>query len=311
MNPQPFILAAIVFVLTTADAFADKHTEEESINILGQKRTYRIHVPPSLPKKTPVPLVFSFHGGGGNAEQAEKFTRFDPLSDRDGFIVVYPDALNKNWNDGRNAQNIQSQREKVDDVGFISALLARLTREYNIDPKRVYATGPSNGGIFSNRIGAELSDRFAAIAPVIGGMARPVAENFRPTDPVSVLIINGTDDPLVPYGGGQVMFLGRPRGEIIPTSQTVKRWVVHNRCDRDPLVSHMPDKDPDDKSTCVAATYRDGRDGTEVVLITVEGGGHTWPGGSQYLPVSMIGRVCRDFDATALIWAFFKNHPKP
>jgi polyhydroxybutyrate depolymerase len=258
-----------------------------------------------------VPLVFSFHGGGGDAEQAEKFTRFDPVSDREGFIVVYPDALNKNWNDGRNAQNIQSQREKVDDIGFVTALLARLTRDYNIDPRRVYATGPSNGGILSNRIGAELSDRFAAIAPVIGGMARPIAEKFRPTDPISVLMINGTEDPLVPYGGGQVTFLGRPRGEIIATSETIKKWVVHNRCNREPVVTDVPNKDTEDKTTSVAATYRDGRDDTEVILITIEGGGHTWPGGSQYLPVAMIGRVGRDFDGTALIWSFFKAHPKP
>ena len=305
----PSILSTALVLASPVQA--DEHTVEKTIDVGTVERSYLLHIPPSLPRDKAVPLVVVFHGGGGTGAIGERFTRFSELSDHERFIVVYPDALNKNWNDGRNEPMIRSMREKVDDVGFTTALLAELQRTCRIDPKRVYATGPSNGGIMSNLAGARLADRFAAIAPVIGGIASPVAENFHPSQPVSVLIINGTEDPLVPFEGGRVTFMGRGRGSIISTAETVQRWVAHNGCRSKPSTGAMPDKDPEDGTRSTVETYAGGRNGTEVVVFTIEGGGHAWPGGRQYLPVKTIGRVCRDFDATTTIWEFFKAHPKP
>ena len=290
---------------------AGEHTVEKTIDVHGAERSYLIHVPPSLSNDKPAPLVFVFHGGGGTGRNSERFTHFSKLSDREGFIAVYPDGLNKGWNDGRLTDQIQSQRENVDDIGFVTTLLAAVSKEYSIDPKRIYATGPSNGGIFSNLVGAKMSDRFAAIAPVIGGMAPSVAGNFHPAEPVSVLMINGTEDPLVPFEGGHVSFLGKDRGEIIPTAATVQKWVTRDGCNPKPVLRDVPDTDPDDGTRAAVATYSGGKNNSEVIVYTIEGGGHTWPGGSQYLPAGMIGRVCRDFNATETIWEFFKKHPKP
>lgn len=301
MKPLLFSLCALAACLASA--------EEQVIDVGGVERTYLLHVPDLLPPSPP--LVVVLHGGGGTGAIGQRFTRFSDLADRERFIVVYPDAIRKNWNDGRNDPLIWSQREQVDDVGFIAALVDEMKRKFNVDPKRIYATGPSNGGIMSNRLGAELSDRFAAIAPVIGGMAPGIAEKFHPAQPVSVLIINGTEDPLVPFDGGRVTFMGRGRGDIIPTSETVKKWVARNGCNPNPSKRDIEDAKPTDGTRTTAELYSGGKNGTEVDFYTIEGGGHAWPGGTQYLPVKMIGRVCRDFDATETIWKFFKHHPKP
>lgn len=302
----------VFFTLFAAwTAAASEGTVEKTIEAGGIEREYLIHVPPSYSKAKPVPLVFVFHGGGGSGKNGDRFTGFSPLADREGFIVVYPSAIHKNWNDGREAEAIESQRNKVDDIGFIAALLKQIESEYSIDPKRIYATGPSNGGIFSNMVGAKMSDRFAAIAPVIGGMAVSVANDFSPSEPVSVLMINGTEDPLVPFGGGQVHAFGQDRGAIIPTVETVKKWVAHDGCGPKPELHDVPDRDPDDETRARFAVYSGGKNNTEVIAYTIEGGGHTWSGGSQYLPKAVVGRVCHDFDATEVIWEFFKSHPKP
>lgn len=280
-----------------------------TLTFQGIERTYLLHVPPSYSGKDPAPLVIFFHGGGGTAASSEKFAGFGPLSDREGFLVVYPDGVGRSWNDGREAKKIPSQKENVDDIGFVSALLDKLLADYRIDPARVYATGPSNGGIFSHRIGAELSERVAAIAPVIGGMAPAVAKNFHPRKPVPVLMINGTADPLVPFGGGEIRLFGTGgRGEIIPTDEAVKKWVAHNGCRAEPVVEDMPDVDPGDGTRIRKAVYPGGRQGSEVILYTIGGGGHTWSGGNQYLPKAMIGRLSHDMDATKIIWEFFSKH---
>ena len=312
MNAR-YLLAVLLGTLclwVNAGARADEHTVECSIKVAGAERTYRLHVPPRYSREKAAPLVFAFHGGGQNARVAERFTHLSELSDREGFLVVYPDALFKNWNDGRNDPMLRSQREKVDDLGFIGALLDEISDQFNIDPKRIFATGPSNGGIFSNLVGARMSDRFAAIAPVIGGMAPSVAGSFDPKSPISVLMINGTEDPLVPFEGGKVTFMGRGRGNIIPTADTVKNWVRHNGCQPAPQCFDLPDKDAGDETRTKVAVYSGGRKGTEVVVYTIEGGGHAWPGGRQYLPESMVGRVCKDFNATDVIWEFFSRHPR-
>jgi polyhydroxybutyrate depolymerase len=170
----------------------------------------------------------------------------------------------------------------------------------------VYATGISNGGIFSHYLAAHLSARIAAIAPVVGGIADPPEAWLRPEQPVSVLMLQGTRDPLVPYRGGAVAF---GRGKIIDTEEAARRWAALNG-GREPVREPLP-ADGKDRCGGLRTIYPGGRDGSEVTLVRLDGGGHTWPGGAQYLPQRLIGRVCRDFDATVLIWDFFKAHPKP
>jgi polyhydroxybutyrate depolymerase len=192
-------------------------------------------------------------------------------------------------------------------VGFVAAMLDAIAHAHAVDPRRIYASGISNGAVFSHYLAAHLSPRIAAIAPVVGGIADPPDAWLKPEQPVSVLILQGTTDPLVPYRGGAIAF---GRGRIIDTEDAARRWARLNGAAPEPQPSTLP---APGKDHCggLRLTYSGGRDGSEVVLVRLEGGGHTWPGGAQYLPERLVGRVCRDFDATALIWQFFRVHPKP
>jgi polyhydroxybutyrate depolymerase len=200
-----------------------------------------------------------------------------------------------------------SQRENVDDVGLVAAILDSLKKTYSVDAKRVYATGISNGGLMSQRLAIERSDLIAAIAPVAGSIAAPIAEKFAPKDPVSVIMFNGTEDPIMPFDGGVV---SRDRGMVLSSKEVAAKWVERNKC-KGPKHDNMPDQDPDDKCTVERDTWTGGENGTEVILYTVKGGGHTWPGGRQYAMPFLIGVASQDANATELIWDFFKKHKKP
>lgn len=271
-------------------------------------RTYLLHIPHNLPTTQTVPLVLAFHGGGGDGAGMERLTGFSALADREGFIVAYPDGVAKHWNDGRGSAVSEAHRVEADDVGFVEFVIADISRDCAINPRRVYATGISNGGIFCHYLAARLAGRIAAIAPVVGGIAQPFAEEFKPAAPVSVFMIQGTNDPLVPYHGGGVL-RGR-NGSIISTEKAAQMWVNANGCETKPITGELADADPGDNCRVNWSRWPDGKNGTEVVLYTIEGGGHTWPGGPQYLAASVIGRVCRDFDATRAIWEFFKKHSR-
>ena len=282
----------------------------------GRDRPYLIHVPSSYREEQPASLVFVFHGGAGTAKKIAQFTGFDELSQRRGFIVVYPQGLNGHWNDGRKEETFRKHNESVDDVGFVVALLESLKAEYAIDPNAVFATGLSNGGMFSHRLGIEHSQHFAAIAPVIGGIPEPLADR-EPQQPVSVLIMNGTEDPFVPYNGGPVtvrlfpLLRRRPladRGRVISTDAAVRFWLRHNGTAGEPKTTRLADADPSDGCHVERAEWTCAGRGVSVVLYKVVGGGHTYPGGSQYLPERVIGKTCGDLRATEVIWEFFAAH---
>jgi polyhydroxybutyrate depolymerase len=288
-----------------------ENTQGKTLEVDHRQRTYYLHVPANLPADKPVPLVLVFHGGGGTALGMERYlTHFSQLADHEGFLVAYPEGVDKNWNDGRDNPASTPARENVDDLAFALALLDDICNQHNVDARRIYSTGISNGAIFSHYLAANHAEKIAAIAPVVGGIADPFYQKFHPSQPVSVLILQGTQDPLVPYGGGKIAIGNQDRGQVIATDQTVKLWVERDACQTQPVEDDLPDTDPNDGCTIKRFTYGHGQAGTEVVLYKIEGGGHTWPGGPQYFPKALIGRVCRDIDATQVIWDFFKAHPK-
>jgi polyhydroxybutyrate depolymerase len=308
---SPLIVAAALCALSAGGAAraGEPHTVERTLAWGGRERTYLLHVPPQAREaKHPVPLVLAFHGGGSRARGMEWLSGLDAISDREGFVVAYPDAWEKAWNDGRGAGGIAAQREGVDDVGFACAIIDAVAGERAIDPGAVFATGISNGGFFCERLAAERADRIAAIAPVAGGMAARVAETLAPARPVSVLFMNGTKDPLVPYEGGAVAWGLGGRGTTIPVREAAAAWGRADACKGDPVVEDVPDRDPGDGARATRTTWSGGAEGSEVVLYTIEGGGHTWPGGAQYLPRVVIGGTCRDFQAEEVMWEFFVRH---
>ena len=275
-----------------------------SVTHAGLQRTYRLRIPTSVPRSAP--LVLALHGGGSNARQMERSSGLNGLADQEGFIVAYPESGSRNWYDGREGDFDSAHAERRDDAGFLAAVVAAVGREHPVDRRRIYATGISNGAFMSHYFAATHAELVAAIAPVVGGIADPFHRSFAPSEPVSVLVVQGTEDPLVPYGSGDVV-LGR--GRVIPTEEALRLWRRANDCSAPPRTSLLPDRDRTDGCRVERTVWAGCRGGSEVVLLKMQGAGHTWPDGSQYLPRRVIGRVCRDFDASYL-WEFFQSHPK-
>ena len=307
------MLAGINLIFFTTPAGSDKRASIMHDNL---ERTFHIHIPSSFDKSVKVPLVIALHGRGGNGESMVLVTRkgFNRLAEKDGFIVAYPDGIELNWNDGRIDQeaNDRAHRENIDDVGFISALIDTLISDYGIDPGRIYVTGISNGAIMSYRLACELSHKITAIAPVDGNIPQPLFPDCMPSNPVSVLAINNINDPLVPFEGGEIYghFHTIKLGKVLSANESIEFWVKRNKCEPTPVVIEEPDRDPKDGTRVMRKEYVNHKNGTEVILYSVDGGGHTWPGGFQYLPAWVIGKTSRDIDANEVIWSFFRKHSR-
>jgi polyhydroxybutyrate depolymerase len=301
----PAAVLALVLAATSTVAASSR-----TLTVGAVKRTYLLHVPSPRPPGT-LPLVIILHGGGGHGKGMVRLTRgeLDALADREGFLVAYPDGLHKRWNDGRGAEVSRTHRENTDDFGFLAALIDRLRTEEDADPARVYAAGISNGGMMACRLGCELAGSIAAIGIVAASMPKMLEATCAPARAVPVIFLCGTDDPLVPFGGGPVKVGRQNRGEVLGARAAAAKWAVLDGCPAAPSAPEaLPDVDPQDGTRVSRETWGPGRDGAEVVLYTIEHGGHTWPGGRPYLPKFIVGRVSRDLDANAVLWAFFKRH---
>jgi polyhydroxybutyrate depolymerase len=285
---------------------ANSSDVEGKMAVDGRERTYLVHVPPSYSKATPAPLVVALHGRLGTGRGQEWLGHLDKVSDDHGFVVVYPDGINRSWADGRGGS--PSDQANVNDVKFISELIDRLAAEHRIDSARVYVTGMSNGGFMSGRLACELADKIAAAALVGASMSVPTTTACKPSRAISVLIMQGTKDPFVPYQGGA---LGRngSRGQILSHQDAVEKWVALNHCTAQPSKAQIPDEKGDGTSVDVAI-YEPCAEGTEVRDYTIVEGGHTWPGGLQYLPQMIIGKTTKNMDASEVIWEFFARHSR-
>lgn len=274
------------------------------LQIGGRDRSYVVHVPPKYDPKQPTPVVLAFHGAMTNGPIMALSSGLSDKADRAGFIVVYPNGTGKGnlllvWNSGGfhgpNAEKLP------DDVAFVGAILDELPKLVHVDPRRIYATGISNGGMMCYRLAAELSQRIAAIAPVSGTMA---VEKARPRRPVPVMHFHGTEDKLVPFNGPDertAKFLAFKSVE-----ETIRIWARINGCPKKPKTIQLPDK-VEDGTTVRQEVYGPGKGGAEVVLFVIQGGGHTWPG--RQWPVPWLGKTTRDISANDLMWEFFQKHP--
>jgi polyhydroxybutyrate depolymerase len=261
------------------------------LNFGGLNRSYVLYLPSSANLKQPLPLVFAFHGGMGNAESIIQTSGFNQLAEREGFLVVYPNGtslLSKErdltWNGGACCGYASDMN--IDDVAFVRAIVADLQPVVNIDKKRIYATGMSNGGLFAQRLGCEAADLFAAIAPVSGTL------NFSPctpSQPISVLEFHGTADENIPYSGG----VG-PRSVVRVNFASVRAsidfWVTSNGCNPQPAT--------ESDRTIRHESWPGCKDATAVELYTIIDGGHTWPGDDA-------------LSASETIWDFFSAHSRP
>ncbi len=282
----------------------------KTVSVAGVTRNYLLHVPASYRSTSAMAVVMLFHGGGGSASSIARITSGDSFSgaaDRHGFIAVYPEAVAGVWDDGRDSIPTRTQ-----DVAFAGAVLDALALEYNVDSRRVYASGISNGGMMSLRVACELSTRIAAIVSVTAHMPQALTSACKPARPMPVALFSGTADPLMPYNGGVVgTGNGGLGGTVLSAAATVNFWLKLNANTALVQTSALPDVDPQDGTTTDLWAYGSPGAAGEVLLYRVNEGGHTWPGGTQYLPVTTIGRVSRDFSGNDTMWAFFARHRLP
>ena len=304
------LLGLFAFAFAAGDAVA--LDRKVTLQHDGLERHYRVIAPERAPSgQAGWPLVLVLHGGGGTGDYMVRVSGFDDLARREGFVAVFPDAVEKHWNDGRGAAALPAQGADVDDVGFLLAVIDRVGRALPIDSSRVYALGPSNGGMMVQRLACEAAGRFAALATVIATMPEPLTTSCLPRQPVAMLIINGTADPMMPYDGGEVGMGRRDRGRVISTRETVDFWVQVNGCSGAADTFLLTDKDPDDGVLIRASRWRNCWAGSEVLLYAMDGAGHRWPGAPRAgMPIlkRFMGPLAMDIDATQEIWAFFRAH---
>jgi polyhydroxybutyrate depolymerase len=279
-----------------------------TITVDQTERSFVLHVPRSA--KQPAALVIVLHGGGGSAKSAMVQTGFDDEADKHGFIVAYPNGTDRDrpllnalgkpglltWNAGA-CCGVAVERG-MDDVGFIRAMVAAIAAEYPIDPKRIYATGLSNGGMMAYRLACEASDLVAAVAPV---SAVIVVAPCEPRFPVSVLHIHGTADRNVPIEGG-VGEKSITQYPYPPVERSIAFWAAVDDCGKDPNVSSpAPDVTLRSYPLCTL--------GIAVDYYVIEGGTHAWPGGKRL--AKFLDEPSKAMNATPLVWQFFATHPKP
>jgi polyhydroxybutyrate depolymerase len=304
-----FLVFAILFVAAVARStprrllsrYADSANHHEgSIEVGGRTRTYFVHTPPGYDGKTHLPMVIVIHGGGGNAENAEKMSRMSAKADQENFLVAYPNGTGRfderflTWNTGNCCG--YARRENVDDVAFFRALIDQLEKNYPVDPQRLYVTGMSNGGMMTYLAGCNLADKIAAIAPVAG------AQNFdcHPSQPLSVIGFHGTADENVPFNGGTgTKSIGGPRVDK-PVSYAINFWVAEDGCSPTPQHTEAGSLRTDVYSNC--------KGGTAVELNAIVGQGHAWPGGDRI--TRLLDAPAETVSATDLMWIFFQQHPK-
>lgn len=278
-----------VKLLSSKQAAQPRADAEGSLQVSGLTRLYDLHVPSSYTSEKPVPLVLAFHGAGGNGKAMEQLTELSQLAEQTGFIVVYPDAIDQHWDARR-----RSQPETSHDIDFISALIDQVGQEYNLDRSRIYATGFSNGGMFAHRVACELSDKVAASAAVAATMPENLSRTCQPAQPISMLLMHGTNDPVVPYG--------EPGRALLSLADTMKFWSSHDRCSPQAVKTTLPQA-----PNVSLETYQQCANDTTVMLYTIEAGEHSWPN-AQSGTIDKPNQPSRQIDASTIIWEFFSQH---
>lgn len=285
---------ALLLAVLLAAAFLTANRTNGTLVSGGEKRAYLLYVPESYNPARPAPLVISIQGFAEWPAHQAQISRWNRLADEQGIIMVYPSGTGfpLRW---RTFGKSASDTDPRQDIQFISDLIDRLEREYNIDPARIYANGLSNGGGMSFVLSCELSDRIAAVGMVAGAYMYPW-ESCQPARPVPAVLFHGTADPVVPYLGGPSHSFDLPFPSI---PEWAAEYARRNGCAASPqeiaptgAVRGLRWKD------CAA----------DVVFFTIDGGGHTWPGGEP-LPEFITGPTSPDIDATRVMWEFFSAHP--
>lgn len=288
------VMGALVLLLSSAAFGAQAADQLQRADIGGHPRHWLVHLPSGYRPGWPLPLVIAFHGHGSAPRWMVRLTGLDHIADRDDFIVVYPAGVQRSWAAGVNSP---ADRAGVDDVAFTAALLDRLEKQYAIDSRHIVLTGFSNGAHLTQLLGCRLANRISTIVPVSGTLAAPEVESCHPARPLTVVAFHGTGDPIDPFGGGRINVPGG--GNVLSALANIEDWAKRDHCGGPAVVK--PEVVPKTAVYLVTHTYRDCLNDARVVLYEIVGGGHTWPGGPQYLPAAFIGAATHVVSAGELI----------
>jgi polyhydroxybutyrate depolymerase len=311
--------------------------EIDSIQPSPDLAPYTIYLPVDYESLGELPVVINIHGGGGNSVAAAKQTCPDGqlthpeclhrMATCAGFAVVYPNGLSnwlgfRTWNATRTSSDQElgegvwecvsgnACEENYDHIAYFTSLIDDLEADFDIDPTRVYITGLSNGAAMTYRLGCELSDRIAAMAPVAGSNQFEAINTCSPTNPIPLLHIHGTADPCWFYDdespGKCLDILTLAIRRSVPGA--VSNWAIHNGCSTVATAGPLIDEDPDDSTTVQELSFEGCATGVDVTLVRIEGGGHTWPSGSDGLPVETVGVISHEINANQRIMQFFSEH---
>ena len=274
---------------SSAQSFARPGDEVGTLTDQEQPRTYLLHTPKSYRPDRPMPIVIAFHGYGSQGKDLAASSGLNDLADQQGFLVVYPDALDRRWN--LTEGTFGALFNRVDDVKFVAALIDHLTQIRAVNPRRIYAMGVSNGGFLVQRLACEPSNRIAAFASIVATLPGQLQANCKASRPVSMLMINGTADRKVPWEGGRPPKV--PYGWILSVPASIEFWRQHNQCSVKVIKQAVNERvDIDRYPTCQAQS--------EVELVTLKGIGHLFPRGGGGRNQLINGGV--------EVWRFFDRH---
>jgi polyhydroxybutyrate depolymerase len=281
-------------------------TKAQLLSFGGYERQYVLSAPTS--SRRSLPTVLALHGSLLNAQIMITSLGLGPLVEREGLVAVYPNAVAGQWNDGRPAAAAWAGR-RVDDVAFIRKLVEHLVRTGVSDPQRIYVAGFSNGGMMALRLMCEAPELMAAAAPISASFPVELADDCNAPRPTPMLVMNGTADPFVPYGGGELAFGG---GRVLSTIATIGFLRKANGCADGVKLDRLPDVDRNDGSRVVIESWTNCASAAPVVLYRIEGGGHRIPSRDPGVSLvdALLGKMNHDFDAAKAIWSFFKDKKK-
>lgn len=272
------------------------NAQVKSIKMDDGKRKYLVYLPKTYQEGSSkkFPIIFNFHGGGMTAAEQMFYSGMNTTADKYGFIAVYPTGKNNDWNVGFET----SYQYGTNDIGFVKAILDSLAKDYRIDKKAIYACGLSRGGFFTQRIAAELADSFAAVATVSGPLPDSVKYFHQSKSKIGVMMIQGTDDKVVNHEG-KVSAYASAKG-------TFEYWRKHNQLGSTNINQTKIDGIPNDPTLVDIITKT--RNGVSVSLVTVVGGGHTWPGSDPFNIGLPLGKTTQEININELIWTFFNEN---
>ncbi len=292
-------MAIVAAMLFSAMPAAAAGSVARKISVNGESRSYLLYVPAGRSGKHLAAFMI-FHGSGSTAARTERYTNFDAFANGHDLAAVYPQGIHDHWNDGR----VNGRESSADDVAFVRAMLTELAADGTIDPKRVYATGISNGGFMSLHLACVMPEAIAAIGIVAAD--QPADAACPAQHPMPAIFFHGTVDKFVPFDGGPIAKGFGNRGSALGDKETIAIWQKRNGCGAvSPTQLPQTDRSNPLRVTVEAYSCPAGQ-GLENVII--EGGGHTWPGAHQGALVTMfLGPVDDDIDANTMMWNFFQS----